>query len=89
MACGPRTQEPTTATGSSLFTTWRTGTLSSPPPHTTAPTSEKLEYLNQQLNQFGPDDILLNRFKLLGEWERRQGGAFPLAWRFLLHAPHA
>eukprot|EP00892_Ulva_mutabilis_P002846 jgi/Ulvmu1/12562/UM091_0003.1 len=72
MACGPGTQGATTATGGTLCTTWRTA--STPPPSTTAPTAEKLEYLHTQLNLFTADDVVLDRFKMLGEWERRQGG---------------
>lgn len=46
-----------------------------PPPSVDAPLPAKLGYLHSQLNQFGPADMLLGRFTLLGETQRRQGGA--------------
>lgn len=75
MAAVPGTQEPATLTGGTLLTSSSVATPPTQVPSTAAPTAKKLEYLNAQLNTFGPDDIVLERFKLLGEWERRQGGA--------------
>lgn len=75
MAAVPGTQEPATLTGGTLLTESTVATPPTQAPSTTAPTAEKLDYLNAQLNTFGPDDVVLERFKMLGEWERRQGGA--------------
>ena len=49
---------------------------SGPPPSVDAPLSSKLDYLHSQLSQFGKSDVLLGRFTLLGETQRRQGGEF-------------
>eukprot|EP00892_Ulva_mutabilis_P002847 jgi/Ulvmu1/12563/UM091_0004.1 len=47
---------------------------SGPPPSVDAPTSTKIDYLHSQLSHFGKSDVLLGRFTLLGETQRRQGG---------------
>lgn len=76
MAAGPGTREPITLTEGTLLTA-STAAPPTPAPSTTAPTAEKLDYLNAQLNTFTEQDVVLGRFKMLGEWERRQGGAAP------------
>lgn len=46
----------------------------------------KLDFLQHQLNCFGRNDVILERFSLLGPMHRRQGGA-PLPPNFSPHSP--
>lgn len=49
------------------------GDVEPPPPG--APVERRLAWAHRQLDSFGPDDVVLGRFRLLGPNERRQGGA--------------
>lgn len=48
--------------------------VNSTPPHPSAPTARKLEFLQAQLNSLVKDAVILERFTLLGPNQRRQGG---------------
>lgn len=45
------------------------------PPPPGAPVERRVAWAHHQLDSFGPDDVVLGRFRLLGANERRQGGA--------------
>lgn len=65
------TRDPSQPSGSYMTNT----TSQAPPPN--APIADRLEFLHGQLDSLGPNDIILNRFQLLGYSHRRQGGAVP------------
>lgn len=44
-------------------------------PRSRAPTGEWLEYIQQQLDGYGPTPLLLNRYELLGPQHRCCGSA--------------
>lgn len=50
-------------------------TRASSQPAENAPIQDRLEFLHSQLDSFGPNDVILDRFFLLGYAHRRQGGA--------------
>lgn len=45
------------------------------PPPDGATVAQKVAWAHHQLDSFGPDEVVLGRFKLLGPNQRRQGGA--------------
>lgn len=49
-----------------------------PTPDPSDPATKQLEVINNQLNGFAKDAVILERFTLLGPDQRRQGGAQPL-----------
>lgn len=53
--------------------TYTRSTTNEQPP-ATAPIADRLEFLHSQLDRFGTNDLILNRFCLLGYVHRRQGG---------------
>jgi hypothetical protein len=55
-------------------------TRNHPPAHPGpgAQRAELLEYINQQLDCFGKEPLLMDRYQLLGPNQRASGGAFPI-----------
>lgn len=70
----PATNEPLSLTTDRFSAA---GTASRSPPGLDAPVAARLRYLHHQLNSFGAGSDILSGYKVLGELDRRQGGAHP------------